>query len=510
MFRLPFKSFHLLTAIAVVALVVSPAAAHDPDAIPDMLEKVLPGVVTIQAAGPAKEAKNFPELPEGSPLNDFFKNFPAKDKKPGAAPRPTKSQGSGFIFDASGLIVTNHHVIDSADTITVKLADGSEFPADVVGDDARTDIAVLRIKSPKPLAALQFGDSSKLRIGQQVIAIGNPFGLGASVASGIVSGLDRNLASGPYDHFIQTDAAINKGNAGGPLLDTVGQVVGMNTAIFSPSGGAVGVGFAIPSNFVADIAKTLADKGEVERGWLGVRIQGVTDDIAGAMGMTAPAGALVAGAETGGPADLAGMKAGDIVLEVNGEVVAGVRDLPRLVSALPPGERATFVVLRDGKRKTMSVVIGRLPTSSKPPKKPPQAQKDESVIPSTGAIKVLGMTLDLLTPDVRKKFSISEAVSAGVVVTATEPGGAASNAIKAGNVITDVMKTKVATPAEAAKALQKAAETRKSALVRIADNNNNQRFVGLPLAGMKIVAGSSSSDEPLPEAADVNELEKLE
>ncbi len=388
---MPAASLLRLSAILLSLLIVSPVAAHDPSALSDMVEKAVSGVVSVSASKVAQDgSKTRPQLPEGSPFKKFFDQFPKKNV-PTDGSRPLKGTGSGFIIDAAGLVATNSHVVADADAVTVMLADGTKLTAEIVGQDPKTDIAVLRVKPPKPLTALAFGDSSKLRLAEQVIAIGQPFGLSASVSSGIVSGLNRNIGSGPYDDFIQTDAAINRGNAGGPLLNLAGEVVGMNTTTFSPSGGSVGIGFAIPSSLVSDIVDKLLKSGEVRRGWLGVQIQPITNELAESLQLSDTSGALVARAVADGPAASFGIKQGDVIIEVNGVKIPSPRDLSRAIADLPVGERATVVVLRNGKRKTMSIVLGELPTSA--------TKKSDS---ATGQAQPAEKSVDRLTKDTVK------------------------------------------------------------------------------------------------------------
>ncbi len=367
-----------LCTVSLSLLLVTPSQAHDVGAVSDMVEKAVKSVVSISTNKVAPHSSDHP--PQFKEFFDRFKkseNSPAS-KQSEASSRKGGSQGTGFFIDTSGLVVTNSHIVANADKIAIKLTDGTELEAEIVGEDARTDIAVLRIKSAKTLTALAFGDSSKVRLAEPVFAIGNPFGLGASVSSGIVSALDRTTGQSNYTKFIQTDASINRGNAGGPLLNLAGEVIGLNTSILSPSGGSIGVGFAIPSNVVSTIAAKLVDHGQVERGWLGVQIQAVTKDLAEALKLDDTSGALIVRSVEGSPAEKAGLKAEDVVIEVNGKKIPAPRDLSRAIADLPVGERATVVVLRNAKRKTISVLLGKLPTATV--KKPDNAPKEEKSI----------------------------------------------------------------------------------------------------------------------------------
>src|ERR1700744_257023 len=322
------RSF-LVACLVLIAPMSSQAIARGaPDSFADLADKLLPTVVNIATSQTLKQTNpqaGMPNIPPGSPLTDLFKDFLAPQK---AAPRHVTSLGTGFIIDPSGLIVTNNHVIEDAEHITATLNDGTILPAKLIGRDEKTDLALLKVTPKKPLPAVKFGDSDHARVGDWVVAIGNPFGLGSSVTAGIVSARNRDIAAGPYDDFIQTDAPINRGNSGGPLFDTNGAVVGVNSAIFSPSGGSVGIGFAIPSNMVRDVIGQLEKYGEARRGWLGVRVQNLTDDIAEGMGIPGTQGALVANITPGGPAAKGGIQDGDVIVTFDGKPVADSRALP--------------------------------------------------------------------------------------------------------------------------------------------------------------------------------------
>lgn len=506
----------LILVSGLVVVSAPPLEAHDPLAIPNMLDKVMPGVVTIKTKGVTETGNSSDlsksiqkKLPKDHPLNDFFKNF--EGQKAAESPPKKKqspSQGSGFVFDSTGLIVTNNHVITKADEVTIVFFDGTTLPASIVGIDQRTDIAVLRVKANKPLTALTFADSSKVRIGEQVIAVGTPYGLGNSATSGMISALKREVGSGPND-FIQVDAAINKGNAGGPLLNLSGGVIGMNTSIYSPSGGSIGISFAIPSNLLKTITTQIVEKGEVDRGWLGVTIQDITAELAESLGMAAQGGALVSGVSSGGPAEKSGFQQGDAIIEVNGITITSSRSLARTIASLPAHERATIVIFRNAKRKTMSVVLGKFPASVAPAK---PAAKSSSV--PSGPIKVLGMTLEAISGDLRSRFSISKNVRFGVVVTAVDSASAAAEkGVVPGDVIKRVLQADMKKPADVADALQtQVSSGRKSALFLISQGGR-ERFVALALAGMTVepIAGKSDSD-PAPSTTKqpLNDLEKLD
>ena len=353
-------------AAAVALLPAQPAAARGPDGIADVAEQVIDAVVNISTSQKVDpRAEELPDLPPGSPMEKFFDQFFKNHHGQGGdnsdeGPRRINSLGSGFIIDPSGLVVTNNHVIADADEISVILNDGTKLKADLVGKDTKADLALLRVHADKPLKSVKFGDSGKLRLGEWVIAIGNPFSLGGTVTAGIVSARNRDINSGPYDNYIQTDAAINRGNSGGPLFNLDGEVIGINTAIISPSGGSIGIGFAVPSDTAIDVINQLRQYGEVRRGWLGVRIQQVTDDIGESLSISPARGALVAGIDDKGPAKPAGIEPGDVIVTFDGHDVKEMHDLPRIVADTPVGKTVDVVIIRKGKEETHKVTVGRL------------------------------------------------------------------------------------------------------------------------------------------------------
>ncbi len=358
-------------AVAGLLLVMPagwPSAATRPalDGFADLAEKLLPSVVNISTTQTVKQdqkrehsAPGRPQFPPGSPFEEFFKDFfdhnGQRGDQPEAKPRKATSLGSGFVIDPSGYIVTNNHVIADADEITVILHDDTNLKAELVGRDTKTDVAVLKVKTDKPLAAARWGDSEKARVGDWVLAIGNPFGLGGSVTAGILSARQRDINSGPYDEFLQTDAAINKGNSGGPMFNMDGEVIGINTAIYSPSGGSIGIGFAVPSNLAKAVAAQLVNEPDhaVHRGWLGVRIQAVTDEIAESLGLDKPHGALVASVNDNGPAQTGGIQPGDVILNFDGKAVPDMRHLPRLVAEESVGKTVPVKVWRKRQETTL-------------------------------------------------------------------------------------------------------------------------------------------------------------
>ncbi len=473
-------------SIAAAVLMQSPALARGPESVADIAAELIDAVVNISTSQTVtgSQAVPPPKLPDGSPFQDFFDEF--FDQKGGESdsrPRRVQSLGSGFVIDSSGIIVTNNHVIDGADEITANFNDGSKLRATLIGRDAKTDIAVLKVEASKPLVALAFGDSDVLRVGDWVMAIGNPFGLGGTVTVGIVSARNRDINSGPYDNFIQTDAAINRGNSGGPLFNMDGEIVGINTAIISPTGGSIGIGFAIPSKTAVNVIDQLRQFGETRRGWLGVRIQDVTDEIAEGLAMDAPSGALVAGVTDNGPAAEAGIEPGDVILEFDGRKVAAMHELPRMVADEPIGKEVEVVVLRKGKQERIKVILGRLDeaevaAAAPEPDKPAEPPPAPKIVSGP-----LGLSLADLSPTLRDQYSIKEDV-VGVVVTDVADGSvAAEKRVQAGDVIVEISQERVETPSDVEtriEALKK--DGRKSALLLLANKNGDLRFVAVKIA----------------------------
>lgn len=351
-----------LVATGLIISAAGPASAIGPESVADVAEPLLDAVVNISTSQVVTSSRRnqIPQPPEGSPFEDFFDDFFEQNPESENTPRRVQSLGSGFVIDPSGILVTNNHVIEGADEITANFTDGTKLIAEVIGRDEKTDIAVIQVKPEKPLTALKFGRADILRVGDWVMAIGNPFGLGGSVTVGIVSARNRDINSGPYDNFIQTDAAINRGNSGGPLFNLDGEVIGINTAIISPTGGSIGIGFAIPSETAVNVISQLRQFGETRRGWLGVRIQEVTDDIAQGLSLAEAKGALVSGITEEGPAEEAGLLPGDVIIEFDGQPVDAMHELPRMVADQPIGKEVIVAVLRKGERQEVSVTLGRL------------------------------------------------------------------------------------------------------------------------------------------------------
>ena len=477
-----------LTA-AIILLPACPAAARGPDNIADVAEQLIDAVVNISTSQKVDpHVADLPDLPPGSPMQEFFDQFFKNHRGQGGgdnadqAPRRVNSLGSGFIIDPSGLVVTNNHVIADADEINVILNDGTKLTAQLVGKDSKSDLALLRVHSTAPLKSVKFGDSNRLRLGEWVIAIGNPFSLGGTVTAGIVSARNRDINSGPYDNYIQTDAAINRGNSGGPLFNLDGEVIGVNTAIISPSGGSIGIGFAVPSASAVPVIDQLRQYGETRRGWLGVRIQQVTDDIADSLSIKPPHGALVAGIDDKGPAKPGGIEPGDVVVKFDGHDIKEMHDLPRIVADTPVGKTVDVVVIRKGKEETHKVTIGRLEDGEKVALA--DAKKDAAPADKPVVQKTLGLELSSLSDDLRKKFKIRDDIK-GVLVTGVDPSVAMSDPDKRlapGDVVVEVQYESVGTPADMQKRIdQLKSQSKKIAVLLVANANGETRFVALNL-----------------------------
>lgn len=485
-------------AVFVAAAIAWPAQARGPDNISDVAEAVIDAVVNISTKQTVDlSAGNIPQLPPGSPFEEFFEEF-FKNRKGGQGgpggpggqqgqntpnghpqvPRRVSSLGSGFIIDSSGLVVTNNHVISDADEVSVILNDGTTLKAEIIGRDIKTDLALLRVKPDKPLKAVKFGDSDKLRLGEWVIAIGNPFSLGGTVTAGIVSARNRDINSGPYDNYIQTDAAINRGNSGGPLFNLNGEVIGVNTAIISPSGGSIGIGFAVPSKTVVGVIDQLREFKEVRRGWLGVRIQQVDDQIADSLNIKPARGALIAGIDDKGPAKPAGIEPGDVIVKFDGKDIKEMRDLPKIVAETPVGKDVEVVIIRKGAEEKRTVKLGRLDDT------PQQASLTKKDAPEDKPVvkKALGLDLANLTDDLRKKHKIKDKVK-GVLITGVDPNSpAAEKRLAPGMVIAEVQQQPVANAAELQNRIDKLKKDGKKAVVLlVVSPDGDPSFVALSL-----------------------------
>jgi len=470
------------------ALVALPAEARGPEGIADVAEKVIDAVVNISTSQTV-EAKGgegrgaVPQLPPGSPFEEFFDDF-FKNRRGGKGggdrevqPHKTNSLGSGFIIDTSGIVVTNNHVIADADEINVIMNDGTKIKAEIVGIDKKTDLAVLKFKPVKPLIAVKFGDSDRLRLGDWVVAIGNPFSLGGTVTAGIVSAKNRDISSGPYDSYIQTDAAINRGNSGGPLFNLDGEVIGVNTLIISPSGGSIGIGFAVPSKTVASVVSQLQQFGELRRGWLGVRIQQVTDEIAESLNIKPARGALVAGVDDKGPAKPAGVEPGDVIVKFDGKDIKEPKDLSRVVADTAVGKEVDVILIRKGQEETHKVTLGRLEDSDKAQQ---AAIKKDEPAEKPVTQKALGLDLAALSKDLRTKYKIKDSVK-GVLITGVDgTSDAAEKRLSAGDVIVEVAQEAVASAADIKKRLEQLKKDgKKSVLLLVSNADGELRFVAL-------------------------------
>jgi serine protease Do len=480
---------------ATSVLMAAPASARGPDGIADIAEKVIDAVVnistsqTVEAKGGGGEGRGaMPQLPPGSPFEEFFDDFfknrrggggPGGNSKGGdLQPRKTNSLGSGFIVDTSGIVVTNNHVIADADEINVIMNDGTKIKAELVGVDKKTDLAVLKFKPVKPLVAVKFGDSDKLRLGEWVIAIGNPFSLGGTVTAGIVSARNRDINSGPYDSYIQTDAAINRGNSGGPLFNLDGEVIGVNTLIISPSGGSIGIGFAVPSKTVAGVVDSLRQFGELRRGWLGVRIQQVTDEIAESLNIKPARGALIAGVEDKGPAKPAGIEPGDVVVKFDGKDIKEPKDLSRVVADTAVGKEVDVVIIRKGAEESRKVTLGRLEDGDKAVQAAAKTKDEPAEKPVTQ--KALGLDLATLSKDLRTRYKIKDSVKGVIITNVDGTSDAAEKRLSAGEVIVEVAQEAVSNAADVKKRVdQLKKDGKKSILLLVANADGELRFVAL-------------------------------
>src|SRR6476620_3213485 len=492
----------LLTAAAIAwPAFSSPAAARGPEGVADVAEQVIDAVVNVSTKQSVdlRSGGAMPQLPPGSPFEEFFEEFfknrrgqqgqpgqPGQNGQNGQnnqapTPRRVNSLGSGFIVDAAGLVVTNNHVIADADEVNVILNDGTTLKAEVVGRDQRTDLALLRVKPTKPLKAVKFGDSDKLRLGEWVIAIGNPFSLGGTVTAGIVSARNRDIQSGPYDNYIQTDAAINRGNSGGSLFNLNGEVIGVNTAIISPSGGSIGIGFAVPSKTVVPVVDQLREFKEVRRGWLGVRIQQVSDEIAESLSIKPARGALVAGSDDKGPAKPAGIEPGDVIVKFDGKDVKEMRDLPKIVADTPVGKDVEVIVIRKGKEEKKTVKLGRLEDEKKVAAVS-NDKKDATPESKPAVKKALGLDLANLTDELRKKHNIKDKVK-GVVITGVDPNSPASEKrLAPGMVIAEVQQQPVSNATELQQRVDKLKKDgKKAAVLLVVTPDGDPSFVALSL-----------------------------
>ncbi|MBI1272676.1 MAG: Do family serine endopeptidase [Alphaproteobacteria bacterium] len=471
----------------VFFLSASPAHAAAPHAsYADLAEKLLPAVVNISTTSKrgfdnAEETMpDMPQFPPGSPFEDFFRDFMERHQGMTPQQRKVTSLGSGFIIDPDGLIVTNNHVIQDADEITVILHDDTNLKAEVVGRDKKTDLALLKVKPKKKLQAVQWGDSDKMRVGDPVLAIGNPFGLGGTVTAGIISARARDINSGPYDDYLQTDASINRGNSGGPMFNLDGEVIGINTAIFSPTGGSVGIGFAIPAALAKGIVTQLKDHGYTKRGWLGVKIQTVTDDIASSLGLDKARGALVSEVTPGGPAEKAGLKSGDVITGFDGKDVDEMRRLPRMVAETPVDKKVDIDLWRDGKKRTLGLKLGELkPSDDEDDEDKPTSDAKENT-PKADKIDDLGVSVIPLSSDMRKRYSIKTETKGMLVTDVKLNGPADDRGLQSGDIIAEINQKAVTSSDEVKKQVAAAKKDKKPVLMLV-ERKGDMRFVAVPL-----------------------------
>jgi serine protease Do len=469
--------FRIVLAGTLLGALPALAQTRGPQSVAPVAEQLIEAVVNISTSQAVKGPQGLPlpSVPKGSPYHEYFDEFFDNRNGRSASDRMVSSLGSGFIVDGKeGIIVTNNHVIDGAEEIQINLHDGSKLKAELLGKDIKTDIALLKVTPRTPLKEVKFGSSAAIRVGDWVLAIGNPFGLGGSVTVGIISAKARNINSGPYDDYLQTDASINKGNSGGPLFNMDGEVVGVNTAIISPTGGSIGIGFAVPADTVAPVVQQLRQYHEVRRGWLGVKIQSVSGEIASALGIPENAGALVAAITPDGPAAKGGVEAGDVIMKFDNEDVTSMRSLPRLVARAPIDKTVPVDILRKGEKKTLQVTVGRLSDEE-------EKAFDGSDAPAGSEKPVLGLKLSVLTDALRSKYGIDASMK-GALVDAVDPKSPAASSIKPGDVIVQAANEPVLGPQDVARRIESIKKSnRKSMMLEIEDAKGGHRFVSIPL-----------------------------
>jgi serine protease Do len=472
-----------IAAATILGLAVAAPshAASAPDSFADLAEKVSPAVVNVSSTHvTAEQGVPLPfNFPPGSPFEEFFKQFQGPQGQIPQRERKVTSLGSGFIIDASGYIVTNNHVIDDAKDIEVTLTDGSEYPAKLIGTDPRTDLALLKVESEEALPYVSFGDSDKVRIGDWVMAVGNPFGLGGSVTAGIVSARGRDIHEGPYDDFLQIDAAINQGNSGGPTFATDGTVIGINTAIFSPSGGSVGIGFAIPSNLAKPIIAELKEQGRVDRGWLGVSIQELTPDLTQGMGLNSDEGALIAAVQDGSPAEKAGLRPGDVVVGFGEHDITSPRDLSRVVAEAASGATVPVRIWRDGSQRTIDVRIAEMQDEEIASVDRGTPDSDHGQAPA--AVQQLGAVLAPVTEETRQQYGLADGAQGALIADLEQDSVLAEQGVRPGDVIERVNNRKVADPSDVANALREAHADNRTVVVMLIDREGTDHFVAVQI-----------------------------
>jgi serine protease Do len=480
-----FSSLVLFAAV-LHFLGASAAKARGPISVAPIAEELVDAVVNIATSQAVKgpDGKALPRVPDGSPFEELFDDFFKNRKGRDSTRRKIASLGSGFVIDGrEGLVVTNNHVIEGADEITVVFRDGTKLKVEkVLGIDSKTDLALLKVKPEKPLKEVRFGSSEKLKVGDWVLAIGNPFGLGGSVSVGVISAKQRDIQSGPYDDYLQTDAAINKGNSGGPLFNMDGEVIGVNTAIISPTGGSIGIGFAVPSDVATVVVDQLRRFGETRRGWLGVNIQSVSEDIAHSLGVEPGHGALVASVADSGPAAEAGIKPGDVIVKFDGKTVKSVRALPRIVAQTAHGSEVDVEVARDGQRKVIKVVVGRLDEADDKEADASDSSGADGQQLATDQKSLLGLAVAPLDDELRKKHGYTGKANGVVVTDVAADSPAASKEIKVGSLIVEAARKPARSPEDIARAIQEARQSgRRAILLRVENSAGDLRFIAVPI-----------------------------
>jgi serine protease Do len=478
--------------LAVAAMPIFASAAPLPDSFAPLVEKVLPAVVTIattQVQGGANQRGGIPQMPQlppGSPFEKFFRDFgmPQQQQQQQARPQKLTALGSGFIIDPSGVIVTNNHVVENGTDIKVTLQDGTVTQGKLVGRDERTDLAVVKISIGHPLPAVPFGDSDQMKTGDWILAAGNPFGLGGSVTAGIVSARGRNIHAGPYDDFLQIDAPINRGNSGGPTFNLQGQVIGVNTAIYSPNGGSVGIGFAIPSNVAKTVIASLQTSGSVTRGWLGVEIQQMTPEMASALGLDRERGALVAGIQPDSPAAKAGLRVGDVITGYAGKPINSLQNLTTAVAETKIGSSQPIEIMRDGKTATINATIAQLKEEQQASAgSSGTARKGGAGAGTGGSETAMGLRLAPLNQAARQRFDIAKDVKGVVVVDADPNSNAADQGVQPGDIIEQVNNHAVSQPKDVSAQVEQARKTGRKAVALLINRGGQQQFVAVPLDG---------------------------
>lgn len=473
--RMSVRAVWLTLLASVLILAQAVVAQARPESFADLAEGVSPAVVNITTSTVVSQSTNqTPIVPEGSPFEDFFREFQDRN---GDRPRRSSALGSGFVISEDGYVVTNNHVIESADEIIIEFFSGEELEAELIGTDPKTDIALLKVDTDEPLPFVTFGDSNTARVGDWVVAVGNPLGQGFSVSAGIVSARNRAL-SGTYDDYIQTDAAINRGNSGGPLFNLDGEVVGVNTAILSPTGGSIGIGFSMASNVVTRVVDQLREFGETRRGWLGVRIQDVTDDVAEAMGLDKASGALVTDVPEG-PAEDAGMLAGDVIMSFDGAEVSDTRSLVRRVGNTEVGKTVRVIVFREGETQTLKVTLGRREVAEGVIPAAQPGAEDESEDPVEEVF--LGLTLTPVTDELREQLELADDAEGLVVTDVDTLTEAYEKGMRAGDVITEAGQQKLRVVSDLEDRISEAKEAGRKSLLLLVRRAGDPRFVALSL-----------------------------